>query len=61
MRIGVLASVAHRTPPFRYGPWELVASTLAEGFVANTTGEVDEERPAPRNGHARTPSRPRGA
>ena len=34
MRIGVLASVAHRTPPFHYGPWELVASTLAEGFVA---------------------------
>jgi glycosyltransferase involved in cell wall biosynthesis len=34
VRIGVVASVAHRTPPFHYGPWELVASTLAEGFVA---------------------------
>jgi glycosyltransferase involved in cell wall biosynthesis len=34
VRIGVLASVAHRTPPYHYGPWELVASTLAEGFVA---------------------------
>jgi glycosyltransferase involved in cell wall biosynthesis len=33
VQIGVLASVAHRTPPFHYGPWELVASTLAEGFV----------------------------
>lgn len=33
MRIGVLASVAHRTPPHGYGPWEQVASTLAEGLV----------------------------
>lgn len=33
MRIGVLASVAHRTPPRGYGPWEQVASTLAEGLV----------------------------
>ncbi|GAA5088985.1 glycosyltransferase family 4 protein [Nocardia iowensis] len=34
MRIGVIASVAHRTPPKNYGPWENIASTLAEGFVA---------------------------
>ncbi|GLY14893.1 glycosyltransferase family 4 protein [Kineosporia rhizophila] len=34
MRIGVIASVAHRTPPRAYGPWEQVASTLAEGLVA---------------------------
>lgn len=34
MRIGVIASTAHRTPPLTYGPWEQVASTLAEGFVA---------------------------
>ncbi len=34
MRIGVIASVAHRTPPRDYGPWEQVASTLAEGLVA---------------------------
>lgn len=34
MRIGVLASIAHRTPPQGYGPWEQVASTLAEGLVA---------------------------
>jgi predicted GH43/DUF377 family glycosyl hydrolase len=33
MRIGVLASIAHRTPPRSYGPWEQVASTLAEGLV----------------------------
>lgn len=34
MRIGVLASIAHRLPPRSYGPWEQVASTLTEGFVA---------------------------
>jgi len=34
VRIGVIASIAHRTPPISYGPWEQVASTLAEGFVA---------------------------
>lgn len=34
LRIAVLASVAHRTPPRHYGPWEQVASTLAEGLVA---------------------------
>ena len=34
LRIGVLASIAHRTPPREYGPWEQVASTLAEGLVA---------------------------
>ena len=34
MRVGVIASVAHRTPPIGYGPWEQVASTLAEGLVA---------------------------
>ena len=34
LRVGVLASVAHRTPPRDYGPWEQVASTLAEGLQA---------------------------
>ena len=34
MRIGVLSSIAHRTPPRDYGPWEQVAATLTEGFVA---------------------------
>jgi glycosyltransferase involved in cell wall biosynthesis len=34
LRIGVIASIAHRTPPRDYGPWEQVASTLAEGLVA---------------------------
>ena len=34
MKIGVIASVAHRLPPRGYGPWEQIASTLTEGFVA---------------------------
>lgn len=29
----MLASIAHRVPPRGYGPWEQVASTLAEGLV----------------------------
>ena len=34
MRIGIIASIAHRTPPISYGPWEQIASNCAEGFVA---------------------------
>lgn len=34
LRIAVIASIAHRTPPRGYGPWEQVASTLTEGLVA---------------------------
>jgi glycosyltransferase involved in cell wall biosynthesis len=34
LRIGVISSIAHRTPPRGYGPWEQVASTLTEGLVA---------------------------
>ena len=34
MRVGVISSIAHRTPPRGYGPWEQVASTLTEGLVA---------------------------
>jgi glycosyltransferase involved in cell wall biosynthesis len=33
MRIAVLSSIAHRTPPRDYGPWEQVAATVTEGFV----------------------------
>ena len=33
MRIGIIASIAHRTPPVNYGPWEQIASNCAEGFV----------------------------
>ena len=34
VRIAVLASIAHSVPPRSYGPWEQVASTLAEGLVS---------------------------
>jgi glycosyltransferase involved in cell wall biosynthesis len=34
LRVGILASIAHACPPHGYGPWEQVASTLAEGLVA---------------------------
>lgn len=34
LRIGVISSIAHRTPPRGYGPWEQVASTLTEGLVS---------------------------
>jgi glycosyltransferase involved in cell wall biosynthesis len=33
MKIAVLSTVAWRTPPRHYGPWELVASNLTEGLV----------------------------
>src|SRR3954452_6595276 len=34
LRVGLIASIAHRTPPRGYGPWEQMASTLAEGLTA---------------------------
>ncbi len=34
MRIAVLSTIAWRTPPRAYGPWEQVASSVAEGLVA---------------------------
>jgi glycosyltransferase involved in cell wall biosynthesis len=33
MRIAILSPVAWRTPPWHYGPWEQVASNVAEGLV----------------------------
>ena len=33
MKVAVLSSVAWRTPPWHYGPWEQVASNIAEGMV----------------------------
>lgn len=34
MRIAMLAPISWRTPPRRYGPWELVTSLLTEALVA---------------------------
>jgi mannose-6-phosphate isomerase, type 2 (EC 5.3.1.8) len=33
MKVAVLSSVAWRTPPRHYGPWEQVASNITEGLV----------------------------
>ncbi len=54
MRIAVLSPIAWRTPPRHYGPWEQMASNIAEGLVASgmdvtlfatgdslTSGELD--------------------
>lgn len=33
MKIAVLSTVAWRTPPIHYGPWEQMASNLCEGLI----------------------------
>ena len=33
MKIAILSSIAWRTPPRKYGPWEQVSSNIAEGLV----------------------------
>ena len=33
MKIAILSPVAWRTPPLKYGPWEQIASNIAEGLV----------------------------
>lgn len=33
MKIAILAPICWRTPPLHYGPWEQVASNIAEGMV----------------------------
>jgi len=33
MKIAILSSIHWRTPPRRYGPWELIASYITEGMV----------------------------
>jgi len=33
MKIAILSSIAWRTPPLKYGPWEQVASNIAEGLI----------------------------
>lgn len=35
MKIAVLSSIAWRTPPRHYGPWEQVASNITEGLIEN--------------------------
>lgn len=38
MKVAILSSIAWRTPPHRYGPWEQVASNIAEGLTAKGIG-----------------------
>src|ERR1700743_3577514 len=33
MKVAILSPVAWRTPPRHYGPWEQIASNIAEGLV----------------------------
>ncbi len=33
MKVAILSPIAWRTPPSKYGPWEQVASNVAEGLV----------------------------
>ncbi|MBS2100853.1 glycosyltransferase family 4 protein [Carboxylicivirga linearis] len=33
MKIAILSSIAWRTPPLKYGPWEQVASNITEGLI----------------------------
>ena len=33
MKIAILSPVTWRTPPLKYGPWEQVASNIAEGMI----------------------------
>lgn len=33
MKVAILSSIAWRTPPRKYGPWEQVSSNIAEGLI----------------------------
>jgi glycosyltransferase involved in cell wall biosynthesis len=33
MKVAILSSIAWRTPPLKYGPWEQVSSNIAEGLA----------------------------
>ncbi|NBC65648.1 MAG: glycosyltransferase [Bacteroidetes bacterium] len=35
MKVAILSPIAWRTPPAKYGPWEQVASNIAEGLIEN--------------------------
>jgi glycosyltransferase involved in cell wall biosynthesis len=65
MKVALVSSIAWRTPPRKYGPWEQVASTLAEGLIARgidvtlfatadsiTKGKLDSVCPYPYEEHS---------
>ena len=33
MKVAILSSIAWRTPPLKYGPWEQITSNIAEGLI----------------------------
>jgi len=60
MKIAILSPIAWRTPPRKYGPWEQMASLIAEGLMENghevtlfatgdsvTSGKLDAVCPVP--------------
>ena len=65
MKVAMLSSITWRTPPRKYGPWEQVASILAEGLIARgidvtlfatadsiTKGKLDSVCPHPYAEHS---------
>ncbi len=71
MRIGILAPIAWRTPPRKYGPWEQVCANLADGLVkrghevylfatgdSSTRARLVSVCPEPLGEHPEWPSRP---
>lgn len=71
LKIGLLAPVAHRTPPDGYGPWELVVANLAEGLIelghdvvvfatadSRPAGTLSAVVPGPLSRRADLPARP---
>ena len=71
MRIGILAPVAWRTPPRKYGPWEQVCANLADGLAdrghevylfatgdSQTKARLFSVCPAPLGENPDMPSRP---
>lgn len=71
MKVGILAPIAWRTPPRKYGPWEQVCANLADGLADKghdvylfATGDSDTKArlisvcPAPLGENPDMPSRP---
>ncbi len=71
MKIGILAPIAWRTPPRKYGPWEQVCANLADGLAerghevylfatgdSRTKARLVSVCPEPLGEHPERPSRP---
>lgn len=64
VKVAILSPIAWRTPPLHYGPWEQVASNIAEGMVgegldvtlfatgdSRTAGRLESVAPGPWSEH----------